>query len=116
MRSRNHRNRAQSSIGACFSIGGAIHSKGNIMTLPPIPETTLRATYARSQPYYRDWPTDYAQGMSNPVIAAIVDMLARRQVPSFGRRRADRQGVKLRALALGEIDRKRAAAGDKDDD
>lgn len=111
------------------------------MTLPPIPESTLRATYTRAQPYYRDWPVAYEQGMANAVIAAIVDMLARRQVPSFGRRRADRQGVKLRAnpvyvitpdetppgipgalsyprklkgLAPGEIDRKRAAAGDTD--
>lgn len=87
------------------------------MTLPPIPEATLRATYAREQPHRHDWPQRYEDGMRDPVIARLVDMITRRQVPTFGRRRADRGGVRLkpRALAPGEIDRKRAASGDSDD-
>lgn len=85
------------------------------MTLPSIPESTLRATYTREQPHRHDWPQLYEVGMQNPIIARIVDMLARRQVPSFGRRRADRYGVKLRGLAPGEVDRKRAASGDDSD-
>lgn len=113
------------------------------MTLPPIPEATLRATYTREQPHRHDWPQLYEQGMRDPIIARIVDMLARRQVPAFGRRRADRVGVRLkpgpdpvyvitpaetppgipgavsypkaRKLAPGEIDRKRAASGDDTD-
>lgn len=105
---------------------------------PTTPEATLRATYTREQPYRHHWPKDYAQGMADPIIARVVDMMARRQVTAFGRRRADRvnagvvyvvtppetpQGIpgamryppKGHGLAPGEIDRKRAASGDDSD-
>lgn len=79
------------------------------------PEATLRATYTREQPYRHHWPKDYETGMADPIIARVVDMLARRQVTAFGRRKADRWAPG-RALAPGEIDRKRAASGDIDRD
>lgn len=85
------------------------------MTLPSIPEATLRATYAREQPHRHQWPKDYETGMRDPIIARIVDMMSRRQVPAFGRRKAGRGGIKLRGLDPGEIDRKRAASGDDTD-
>lgn len=85
------------------------------MPLDPIPDATLRATYTREQPYRHDWPRLFEDGMRDPVIRRLVELITRRQVSSFGRRRADRQGVKLRGLAPGETDRKRAASGDKDD-
>ncbi len=106
--------------------------------MKPIPESTLRATYAREQPQRRGWPADYAEGMADPIIARIVDMLARRQVPAFGRARADRARIGLdapppppapepapapdpshrprwRPLAPGQLDRKRAASGERED-
>lgn len=78
------------------------------------PDASLRATFTREQPYRHDWPRDYDRAMADPIIARIVDMLTRRQVTSFGRRRADRWAPG-RALAPGEVDRKRAASGDDTD-
>lgn len=59
-----------------------------------IPEATLRATYTREQPYRLHWPQDYAQGMADPAIAAIVRTLAR-HVPTYGRRSAERARIGL---------------------
>lgn len=100
------------------------------MTPPKIPDDTLRATYAREQPYRHHWPESYEVGMSDPLISRIVELLARHAVPAWGRRHADRARIGLgqghapapglpplsRPLAPGEIDRKRAASGDRDDD
>lgn len=105
--------------------------------VPVTPDATLRSTYAREQPYRHHWPKSYEKGMADPIIARVVDMLARRQVTAFGRRRADRvnasgvvyvvtppetpQGIPgavrfpPKGLAPGEIDRKRAASGDDTD-
>ena len=59
-----------------------------------IPDATLRATYTREQPHRLHWPKDYAQGMADPAIAAIVRTLAR-HVPTFGRRSAERARIGL---------------------
>ena len=97
------------------------------------PDASLRATFTREQPYRHNWPREYDRAMADPVIARIVDMLTRRQVTSFGRRRADRGPVyritpeetppgipgamryPTKGLAPGEVDRKRAASGDDTD-
>ena len=59
-----------------------------------IPEAVLRATYTREQPYRLHWPQDYAAGMADPIIAAIVRTLAR-HVPTYGRRSAERARIGL---------------------
>ncbi len=102
------------------------------MTLPPIPDDVLRNTYKREQPYRHHWPESYEAGMADPIISRIVELLARHAVPAWGRRHADRARVGLgsiaptspapglapmsRPLAPGEVDRKRAASGDRDDE
>lgn len=52
----------------------------------PIPEATLRDTYTREQPYRRDWPKDFHEGMKNAAIRAICETLSRHQTSSLYRR------------------------------
>lgn len=63
--------------------------------MTPIPEDTLRAVYRREQPYRYHWPASYEEGMGDPIISRIVELLARHQVPAFGRRHADRARIGL---------------------
>lgn len=59
-----------------------------------IPEQVLRAAYTREQPYRMQWPQDYAVGMADPAIAAVVRILAR-HVPTYGRRSVERARIGL---------------------
>ncbi|TXH59251.1 MAG: hypothetical protein E6Q97_00230 [Desulfurellales bacterium] len=60
--------------------------------IPTISDSTLRATYTRELPYRPDWPKNYSEAISDPVIAAILRTLAR-HVPTYGRRSADRARI-----------------------
>lgn len=89
------------------------------MTTTPT-DQQLRDTYRREQPHRIDWPKDYAQGMADPIIARLVDMLTRRQIPAFGRRKAPRGGLTLRATAAPStqprpLDQKQRASGERDE-
>ena len=67
------------------------------MPLPLIPRDTLRATYDREAPYRPHWPL-FDQAIADPVILAILQTLARHQVPAHARRDADRARIGLPAL------------------
>lgn len=103
------------------------------MTTTPT-DQQLRDIYRREQPHRVDWPRLYEDGMRDPVIRRLVDMLTRRQVPAFGRRKAPRGGLTLRdpvyrvtpaetPQELGgvkyppkrELDQKQRASGERED-
>ena len=63
------------------------------MSATPLPIETLRATYTREKPYHPDWPETFDQAMADPYVRACIDLRARHNVLTFGRRRADRAKV-----------------------
>lgn len=79
-----------------------------------LPDDTLRATYAREQPYRIDWPTDYQRGMADPIISRIVEMLARHSVPAYRRQDAPRWGAMLGSPPARPLSGKDRAAGERD--
>lgn len=84
-----------------------------------LPDDTLRATYAREQPYRIDWPTDYRRGMADPIISRIVEMLARHSVPAYRRQDSPRWGALPGSTPAPALTRlmsgKDRAAGERDD-
>lgn len=55
-----------------------------------IPTDILRAIYTQEQPHRIDWPKSYAEGMADPIISRVVEMLARVRVPAYRRQDSDR--------------------------
>jgi len=96
-----------------------------------IPDQTLRAVYLRELPQRPTWPRTYEKAIATPIIRALLDTIARAQIPAVDRLKASRSPQRYTTipgtppatvkprwhgphLAPGEIDRKRAAAGDRD--
>lgn len=97
------------------------------------PLQTLRDVYTRELPYRPTWPRTFELAQSHPVVLALLETLARHQLPAASRQGASHTGrvgsnylptlkraatpflVNNRPLAPGEVDRKRAASGDRDD-
>jgi len=92
---------------------------------------TLHAVFIREKPYHLTWPITFAEAMADPLTRALLETIAR-HVPAYTRMRADR----VRAGVVGptrvdpvqppapverlsggpvQVDRKRLAAGDRDD-
>lgn len=73
-----------------------------------IPRATLEAVYKREQPARRNWPVSFEEGMRDPIISRIVEMLARHQIPAYKRTQAprysQRRGLSGKDLAAGERD------------
>lgn len=110
----------------------------------PISEEQLRAAFTRESPHRPHWPRDFLIAINDPLIRRTLEAFVRGSVPTYARRKAPRAGGVLtrqgsleatddRAttdepgrsgrlpwqgphLAPGEVDRKRAASGDRDDD
>lgn len=97
-----------------------------------IPAAELLAAYKRERAYRPHWPADPAQGMADPGIVAVLRTLIAR-VPAYtrGRLDADRAGAALPSIDPPRAvprpltpfatrsagpDRKRLAAGDRDDE
>lgn len=106
--------------------------------LPDIDPRLLERCYRREAPHRPHWPSSFALALADPLVSRILAMMIRHAVPTYGRRRTDAPyevraaairstahprippehviriwpGIKLRQLAPGEIDRKRAASGD----
>lgn len=59
----------------------------------PIPESTLRAVYIRELPHRPHWPCDFEAAMQDATTRAVIELIARHDVPAFGRRRAERYKV-----------------------
>lgn len=55
-------------------------------------DDTLRAAFARERPYRPHWPERFEDAIADPIVARVLDILAR-HVPAYGRRHAARARV-----------------------
>lgn len=102
-----------------------------ILTTRDIPAAVMLAAYKREQPYRHHWPRDPSQGLADPGIVAVLRTLIT-HVPAYTRRQldADKAGATVTVPAAPPVpvrprpvtpfvagpDRKRLAAGDRDDE
>lgn len=95
------------------------------------PTHILRAVYDRELPYRPTWPRDFYAAVNHPVVLVLLETIARQQhtaqdrassghktgrvTPSSLPLALTRSTPRFRPLAPGEIDKRRAASGDRDD-
>lgn len=96
-----------------------------------IPRETLRAVFIREKPYHLAWPITFDEALADPLTLAVLETIAR-HTPAYSRMQADRARVGLsgptrvdpgqlpapvgrRHAGPVKVDRKRLAAGDRDD-
>lgn len=98
---------------------------------PRIPLDTLLRVFIREKPYHLHWPLTFAEALADPLTRAVLETIAR-HTPAYSRVQADRArlgligptvtyptgvppGVQRRNAGPVTVDRKRLAAGDRDD-
>lgn len=95
-----------------------------------IPRETLREVFIREKPYHLAWPMTFDEALADPLTRALLETIALR-VPAYTRMKADRARMGIGPSIVTPatppapvarqhdgpvmVDRKRLAAGDRDD-
>lgn len=82
--------------------------------MKPIPTDTLRAVHAREW-QARRWPESFDAASADPIIARVMDILAR-HVPAYSRRDVDRARIGWNDPHRVTLDNKQRASGEKPED
>ncbi len=97
------------------------------MTALPLPEALLRDTFRRMAERYPAWPQEFDLVMADPLRSRLVRLTATRRAaaargrtasppaPPASRPSAAARRLSPRPVHHPDLDRKRAAAGDRDD-